>query len=286
VSDPAPDRPAPDEATILELITHGELEVVGRLVDASNATLLSSLALDGMTGRCVYKPVAGERPLWDFPSRTLARREVAAYALSAATGWNVVPPTVLRDGPFGPGSVQWWVDSGVTDPEGEPLAAEPGAGLVDVVPRRSVPEGWLHVLDAENYDGSSVALVHADDEALRRMAVFDAVANNADRKGGHVLRDAAGAVFGVDHGLTFNLDDKLRTVLWGWAGDRLTTEAVEVLDRLEAELGPDGPLHGVLADLLSPQEADRTHTRVVRLLAKRRHPRPGPGRPQIPWPAF
>jgi len=283
---PAPDRPAPDEASILELITRGELEVVGRLVDASNATLLSSLALDGVSGRCVYKPVAGERPLWDFPSRTLARREVAAYALSAATGWNVVPPTVLRDGPFGPGSVQWWVDSGATDPDGEPLAAEPGAGLVDVVPRHAVPEGWLHVLDAENYDGSSVALVHADDDALRRMAVFDAVANNADRKGGHVLRDAAGAVFGVDHGLTFNLDEKLRTVLWGWAGDRLTAEAVEVLTRLEADLSPDGPLRAVLADLLSEQEADRTHTRVVRLLAKRRHPRPGPGRPQIPWPAF
>jgi uncharacterized repeat protein (TIGR03843 family) len=275
-----------DEPAIVELITHGELEVVGRLVDASNATLLSGLTLDGLSGRCVYKPVAGERPLWDFPGRTLARREVAAYALSAATGWRVVPPTVLRDGPFGPGSVQWWVDAGGRDADGDPLVAEAGAGLVDVVARSAVPAGWLHVLDAENYDGSSVALVHADDRSLRRMAVFDVVANNADRKGGHILRDAAGGVFGVDHGLTFNVEEKLRTVLWGWAGDRLTDEAVEVLSRLDGQLCPDGPLHAVLTDLLSGAEAARTHTRVVRLLAKKRHPRPGPGRPQIPWPAF
>ncbi len=285
MSQPA-DRPALDPPAVLELITHGELEVLGRLVDASNATLLCGLTLAGVTGRCVYKPAAGERPLWDFPARTLARREVAAYALSAATGWNVVPPTVLRDGPFGPGSVQWWVDAGGTDADGDPLVADPGAGLVDVVARDAVPDGWLHVLDAENYDGSSVALVHADDASLRRMAVFDVVANNADRKGGHILRDAAGSVFGVDHGLTFNLDEKLRTVLWGWAGDRLTGEAAQVLTRLEAELCQDGPLRAVLADLLSSREADRTHSRVVRLLARRRHPRPGPGRPQIPWPAF
>lgn len=275
-----------DEGAILDLLSRGELEVVGRLVDASNATLLARVELDGVQGRCVYKPVAGERPLWDFPSRTLAYREVAAYRLSAATGWGVVPPTVLRDGPFGPGSAQWWVDSGRVDEDGDPVVAEPGAGLVDVVAPRRVPEGWLTVLEAEGYDGSPVVLAHADDPALRRMSLFDAVANNADRKGGHVLRDPSGKVFGVDHGLTFNLDEKLRTVLWGWAGERLEPDAVEVLTALESRLADGEPLFTDLVDLLSREEVERTRGRAVRLLAKNRHPRPGPGRPAIPWPAF
>jgi uncharacterized repeat protein (TIGR03843 family) len=276
----------PDTPT-LDLLARGPLDVLGRLVDASNATLLAGVSLDGIQARCVYKPVAGERPLWDFPARTLARREVAAYLLSAATGWHVVPPTVLRDdGPFGPGSVQLWVCGDGVDGDGDPVEAEPGAGLVDVVPPGRTPPGWRHVLDAEGYDGTPVALVHADDPALRRMSVFDVVANNADRKGGHVLRDGTGSVFGVDHGLTFNLDDKLRTVLWGWAGERLTGEAREVLQRLVADLEGEGPLCRRLAGLLSRAEVERTTGRASTLLAAGRHPRPTFGRPSIPWPAF
>jgi uncharacterized repeat protein (TIGR03843 family) len=164
--------------------------------------------------------------------------------------------------------------------------AEPGAGLIDVTTRAAVPDGWLHVVDAEDYDGRRVVLVHADDVSLRHMAVFDVVANNADRKGGHVLRDLRGKVFGVDHGLTFNTDDKLRTVLWGWAGKKLTAEAVEVLTAMETDLDDDGPLRAALAPLLSRAEIERTRERIVDLLAKGRHPRPGHGRPMIPWPAF
>jgi uncharacterized repeat protein (TIGR03843 family) len=289
--------PELDAADALEVLARGEIEVRGRLVDASNATLLAQASLDGVQALCVYKPVAGERPLWDFPSRTLAHREVSTYLLSAATGWDLVPPTTLRaDGPFGPGSVQWWVLGG-PDPDADPEAgpdgdsdelpvAEPGAGLVDVVPPGRRPAGWLHVVEAMGWDGDRVALVHADDDDLRRMCVLDAVANNADRKGGHILRGADGHVYGVDHGLTFNEDDKLRTVLWGWAGDPLTSEAIEVLTRLEADLAGDGELRRALLDLLDRREVQRTLGRVRTLLRSGRHPRPGGGRPSIPWPAF
>ena len=285
---PSPaDGGALEPEDLLDLLSRGELEVRGRLVEASNATLYAAATLAGVEVRCVYKPVAGERPLWDFPSRTLARREVAAYVLSAATGWDVVPATVFRaDGPFGPGSVQAWVGEAVLDEDGDPLPIDPGAGVVDVVAPDAVPAGWLQVLRARSYEGSPVSLVHADDPALRRMAVFDVVANNADRKGGHVLRDPGGGLFGVDHGLTFNVEDKLRTVLWGWAGRRLPDDVVEVLRALAADLGDGGPLYRGLGDLLAPAEVDHTLSRLRRLVETRRHPRPDAGRHPVPWPAF
>jgi uncharacterized repeat protein (TIGR03843 family) len=275
----------PDEAAVLELLRFGEIDVRGRLSDASNATLYATVALDGVAAACVYKPVAGERPLWDFPRHTLARRETAAYELSAGAGWDVVPPTVLRDGPFGEGSVQWWVTAGGDDGDGDPLPGEPGAGLIDVVPAGRVPDGWLEVLQAEGPDGRPVALVHADDDTLRRMALFDAVANNTDRKGGHVLRHAGGAVYGVDHGLTFNVDDKLRTVLWGWAGRRLDPGSCEALDRLTSALA-GGPLRERLGGLLAPDEVERTAQRAAVLRRRARFPRPSGDHPSIPWPAF
>jgi len=232
---------------VLELLRHGELEIVGRLVEASNATLYCAVTLDGVTAACVHKPVVGERPLWDFPDGTLAHREVAAYAVSDATGWGIAPPTVLRDGPFGPGMCQLWID---VDP------------TVDVV-----------------------ALVRSDDERLRRIAVFDAVVNNADRKGGHLLPTAEGQVYGVDHGVCFSAEDKLRTVLWGWAGHRLTDEALDVLRSLRAELG-GGDLDRELSGLLTAEELDMTRRRVERLLRTGRHPEPSGNWPPVPWPPF
>jgi uncharacterized repeat protein (TIGR03843 family) len=275
-----------DEPARVELLSRGELTVRGRLVDASNATLLADVALDGVSAACVYKPVAGERPLWDFPNRTLARREVAAYLLSAGSGLGVVPVTVMRDGPFGPGSVQWWVDAGEVDADGDPVGGEPGAGLVDVLAPSELPTGWRRILDAEGLDGRPVVLAHADDPVLRRMAVFDIVANNADRKGGHVVRDAEGAVYGVDHGLTFNLDDKLRTVLWGWAGERIPAADRELLAVLANDLDCGGDVRSGLADLLADDEVTRTAQRARALVSAGRYPRPTIGRPPIPWPAF
>ncbi len=264
-----------DLDTALTLLREGTIAVAGRLVDASNATLFCDISHDGTSGRCVYKPVAGERPLWDFPDGTLAGREVAAFAVSEATGWGVVPPTVLRDGPFGPGMVQLWIDT-VDDDEGVPL--------VDVLAPAAVPDGWLRVMDALGSDGEPVVLGHADDPRLRRMTVLDVVLNNADRKGGHVLTDPYGRVLGVDHGVSFHVEPKLRTVLWGWAGAPLHASEREVLERLGSEL--DDGLGAQLAELVSRREVRAARRRVDRLLSEGRLPFPVDGWPAIPWPPF
>ena len=230
----------------LDLLRTGTLSVEGRLVDASNTTLYCALTRDELTTACVYKPVRGERPLWDFPDGTLAEREAAAYVVSAALGWNVVPPTVLRDGPFGEGMVQLWID---------------GDETVDLT-----------------------VLVREDIAPLRRMAVFDAVINNADRKGGHLIPMPDGHVYGVDHGVSFHQQDKLRTLLWGWAGEPLTDEAVDALSALRAEL--EGSLGEALGALLTRREVAAVNRRVDRLLTTRRHPEPSGDWPAVPWPPF
>jgi len=288
-----------EEPELLKLLAEGDLDLQGRIAGASNATLYASVTLDGVSTGCVYKPISGEKPLWDFPSRTLGLRETASYVLSAYSGLGVVPPTVLREGPFGPGSVQLWINAPDGDAEDEPgvglgglplavepVMGEPGAGVVDVLPPGAMPHDWKQVLVAEDAAGDPVVLAHADDPGLRRMALFDAVANNTDRKGGHILRSADGRLFGVDHGLTFNLDDKLRTVLWGWAGEPLEDEACEVLDRLVTDLTGDGELRTSLADLLEDDEVARTARRAARLLRRRRYPKPPGDWHAIPWPPF
>jgi uncharacterized repeat protein (TIGR03843 family) len=269
---------------LLEVLSRGQLTVEGRLVDASNATLLALAELDGVELACVYKPTAGERPLWDFAESTLGLREVAAYEVSSALGWGLVPPTAWReDGPFGQGMAQAWVTA--TDGGDMP----PGGGLVDVVDQGATPEGWLEVLDAHGAGGRPVTLVHADDDDLRRMCVFDSVVNNADRKGGHVLRgriqrEAEPATYGVDHGVTFSEDEKLRTVLWGWSGTALEEELLSDLERLRAAL--DGELAVGLSELLTRKELTRTRQRVTRRIREAAYPLPGDGWPSLPWPAF
>jgi uncharacterized repeat protein (TIGR03843 family) len=235
--DAAPEPAAVDADRVLELLRAGEIDIEGRLVDASNATLYCAISDPAMTAACVYKPIRGERPLWDFPDGTLAYREVAAYRVSEATGWSIVPPTVLRDGPVGPGMVQLWID-------------------VD-----------------ESVD--LAALVRARQPALRRMALFDAVVNNADRKGGHLLPLPDGHVYGVDHGVCFSVEPKLRTVLWGWRGERLDDDELFVLSDLRAQLA--GPLCTDLQALLAPDEVEATTARVDALLAAGCFPFPSPG---------
>ncbi|SCF25791.1 conserved hypothetical protein [Micromonospora purpureochromogenes] len=264
-------QPRQDGSAALRLLRDGELALEGRLVDASNTTLRGILTLGGRTARCVYKPVRGERPLWDFPDGTLAGREVAAYLVSRATGWDLVPPTVLRDGPFGPGSCQLWID--------EPDDAEP---LVGFVPAEAVPPRWFPVAAARDDDGAAYALAHADDPRLARLAVLDAVLNNADRKGGHVLVGADDRLYGVDHGVCFHVEEKLRTVLWGWAGRQLPPDAVEMLDvlagRVAGELGEELSAHltiGEIAELAA---------RTDRLREAGRYPQPPQDWPAMPWP--
>lgn len=229
----------------LVLLAAGDISIEGRVVDASNATFYCAVTSAGTTAACVYKPVAGERPLWDFPDGTLAEREVAAYEVSAATGWLIVPPTVYRDGPLGPGMVQLWI------------AEDPEVDLLGLIRSR-------------------------DSAQLRRVAVFDAVVNNADRKGGHLLPTRDGHVYGVDHGVTFHADEKLRTVLWQWAGKRIPADAVDALQSLRADL--DGRLGECLAGLLTTRELRRTSRRLDRLIATGKHPEPSDDWPAVPWP--
>ncbi|MEU6059473.1 SCO1664 family protein [Streptomyces sp. NPDC047097] len=268
---PAPDAvPAPD--ALLEVLAEGELTVRGQVREASNAVLLCTAAHRGREVDCVYKPVAGERPLWDFPDGTLAEREVAAYAVSEATGWGLVPPTVLRDGPYGPGMVQLWVES---DPDAELLALvdgdEPG-------------EGWKAIGYAQVEEDRTALLVHADDLRLRRLAVLDAVVNNADRKGGHLLPAPDGRLHAIDHGVTFHTEDKLRTLLWGWAGEPLPEEARDTLAALAEALAPAAPLATRLAELITPDELTALRARVAALRTSGRHPEPSGQWPAIPWP--
>ncbi|MEU9272843.1 SCO1664 family protein [Streptomyces sp. NBC_00015] len=273
----APERIPPGGVTTTdpaaaELLARGELTVRGRIRDASNAALYCTVAHEGREAACVYKPVAGERPLWDFPDGTLAQREVAAYEVSEATGWGLVPPTVLREGPYGEGMCQLWIE---TAPEADLLA------LVDA----QEPEpGWRAIGFAEVGEGRTALLVHADDERLRRLAVLDAVINNADRKGGHLLPTADGRLYGIDHGVTFNAENKLRTLLWGWAGEPLTGEAVDVLKGLRGALEPGGRLAVTLAALITPAEVDATRARADALLEAGKHPEPSGDWPAIPWP--
>ncbi|OLE24282.1 MAG: phosphatidylinositol kinase [Actinobacteria bacterium 13_1_20CM_3_71_11] len=255
----------------LELLRAGTLELEGRLVEASNTTLRAYLTLDGVSARCVYKPVRGERPLWDFPDGTLAGREVSAYLLAEATGWACVPPTVLRDGPLGPGACQLWIEE-----------SDEAEQVLGFVPADAVPEGWYGVMSAQDSDGSPYVLAHADDLRLSHLAVFDVVANNADRKGGHILSTVDGHVYGVDHGLCFHVENKLRTILWGWIGEPLPDPAVEVLGKLRAELS--GTLGAALAEHLTVTEVARVGTRVDALLAAGRFPAPSRAWPAVPWP--
>lgn len=260
------------QETVLAVLERGELDVTGRLVQASNGTFYAQARLDGCELTCVYKPIRGERPLWDFTDGTLADREVAAYLISEAAGWTVVPATVMRDGPFGPGMAQHWID--VTDDE-----------PVSIVPEGEVPDGWLHVLDAYDTRDRPVSLVHEDTERLRRMAVFDVVVNNADRKGGHVLPDESGTLYGCDHGVTLHQEHKLRTVLWGWAGEPLGDDEATALEELRSRIGEAG-LREQLHSHLVPAEYDALLARIDRLLTRRRMPNPSGRGPSIPWPAF
>jgi uncharacterized repeat protein (TIGR03843 family) len=263
-----------------EVLRDGELTVIGRIRSASNGTFLCESTLGESSVHCVYKPIAGEAPLWDFPDGTLAGRERAAYLVSAKLGWNIVPYTIIRHGPAGPGMLQKWVQQPGDAVDTEP---RPGPDLVDLFPAGTKQPGYLPVLRALDYAGDQVVLMHADDIRLYRMAVFDVLINNADRKGGHVLRDLDGHIFGVDHGVCLHVENKLRTVLWGWAGkpiDDHTLEAVAgLVDALGNQFGDE------LAEQITRAEVAALRMRARALLNNPVMPGPNRHRP-IPWPAF
>ncbi|MDN5684243.1 SCO1664 family protein [Corynebacterium glyciniphilum] len=250
----------------------GDLELEGRIVSASNGTFRGQI---GET-TVVYKPLIGEKPLWDFPDRTLARREVAAYTLSDALGFRIVPLTWLRDGPFGEGMVQLWCEP-LTGPGPVELVATPDASRLE-------QDGWRHVLDGVDEEDEPVSLFHEDSTPLRRMALFDVLANNADRKIGHILPMADGHRYGVDHGLTFHTENKLRTVLWGWVGEHLSDDELAAVRQVRD--GLDGRLGDSFDELLSVAEVVALADRCDQLLSTGRFPGPRSDMPAAPWPLY
>ena len=239
----------------------GALEVVGRLTEASNATFLTRDEAERMW---VYKPVVGEAPLWDFPRGTLSRREVAAHDLSEALGFGVVPLTLWHDGPAGEGSLQAWVEGGVTD-------------LVDLLRPEQLDETWLPVVAGVDEHDKPIFLAHRDDPRLRAMCLFDLVINNSDRKAGHIISEGD-RIFGVDHGVSMHVADKFRTVLWGFANQPLTPDEETVLQGVARLPGPP--------EGLSAEEWDAMAGRAEVLLGAGLFPGPSHQWPAIPWPAW
>lgn len=229
---------------ILEVLNSGSLEILGQFTWGSNSIFL--VKLDNNI-EAIYKPVRGEQPLWDFPSESLAGREVAAYLLSEALGWGLVPPTVLRgDAPFGSGSLQLRIQH---DPE-------------------------------QHYFTFDKAAL----ERLRPAAVFDLIANNADRKGGHILLDPAGKLWLIDHGICFHAEPKLRTVIWDFATEPIPTDLLADVTKLRDQLTPSSQLTLELAKYLNEEELAALSVRVAALLADPVFPVPSEEQRQVPWP--
>jgi uncharacterized repeat protein (TIGR03843 family) len=239
------------------------LKIIGQMVNASNSTLV----VEDEANRYIYKPESGERPLWDFPNGTLHKRERAAFVMSEILAWNLVPKTQLSEGPYGVGSLQNWLEAQVT--------------VVDIFPPGEVPDKWLTVITGLDENGHEVTLAHANEPRLKQIAVFDALINNADRKAGHILTDQDGNLFGIDHGLTFHDEDKLRTVLWGWINEPIPEDLLSDLVAAASKI-PSSEL----TQLLSEAEISALLERLEHLITTKKMPIPSPHWPAVPWPVF
>jgi len=233
--------------TILALLQEGKMELQGRFVSSSNYTFYVLVSHGSQKAFTVYKPIRGERPLWDFPEETLALREVAAFLVSEALGWGIVPPTVYRpDGPYGAGSLQLYIQ------------AEPD----------------VHYFN----------LPEADKPALRQIALFDLLINNADRKGGHLLKDLSGKLWVIDHGICFHAEPKLRTVIWDFAGEAISEKLLDDVAQFHDRLTNEPDLKTAIHSLLSPRETAALRRRAAAVLAQRCYPTPREGERNFPWP--
>ena len=232
---------------ILQILTHGQIEVEGLIPWSSNATLLVTVREGELATLAVYKPQGGERPLWDFEYGSLGMREVAAYLVCESLGWSLIPPTVLRRGPHGLGSVQFFVDA----------------------------QQDAHFFTLEDDPA------YARD--LQRLAAFDVIANNTDRKSGHCLLDKQGRLWAIDNALTFHQEPKLRTVIWNYAGEPLPAGILADLCSLDELLAGESQLGAALIQLLSQGEVAALRHRLRHLIETGRFPEPGPGR-VVPWP--
>lgn len=236
-----------DLSTILELLTKGRLEVEGMLPYSSNYTLLTRVEQNDLQALAVYKPCRGERPLWDFPRGTLYQREVAAYLISEALDFDLVPPTVPREGPYGIGALQLFIDH---DEEAHLFTMQQEGGF---------------------------------EEAILQLAAFDCLINNADRKSGHCLKGRDGRLWAIDHGISFHHEYKLRTVLWDFVGQPFPPDIAAALNHLQTRLDQQDSIAKTLAGLLNPVEMRALRRRLNNLVSTGVYPAPGPG-PNIPWP--
>ena len=227
--------------TSSETLSIGDIKVIGRLIDASNATLMGEIASPNSSIKVIYKPIAGEKPLWDFQDGNLAFREYCAFLVSDLAGFNIVPATILRDGPFGLGMVQQWIEIDRT---------------VDVL-----------------------EFGQSEDRQLRKLALFDSIINNTDRKYGHLLIDSDKKLFGCDHGVSFHSQNKLRTVIWQFAGQKFTTEEMALLERTR-----EVDFNGVFENYLTDIEVSAFLDRINALIASGTFPFPSDEWPAIPWP--
>jgi len=231
---------------IIALLSNGEMRLEGIMPWSSNYTFLAVVAQDNVELLAIYKPCKGERPLWDFPHGTLCKREYAAFLVSEALGWGLVPATVLRDGPHGPGSVQLFIDC---DPE-------------------------------QHY----FTLKDEHPEEFKRVALFDALLNNTDRKGGHCLVDRAGKIWAIDHGVTFHCEPKLRTVIWDYAGQTIPDAMLRDLKRFQKGICGDEPIAKNLRQLIDRHELEALRGRLDELIADGTFPSPNSDWYTIPWP--
>ena len=232
---------------MLTLLQEGEMEIQGRFVSSSNYTFYVLVSHGAQKTFSVYKPIQGERPLWDFPEETLALREVAAFLVSEALGWGIVPPTIYRaDGPYGAGSLQLFIQ------------AEP--------------------------ETHYFTLSEADKPALRQIALFDLLINNADRKGGHLLKDLSGKLWVIDHGICFHAEPKLRTVIWDFAGENIPGPLLDDVAQFHTRLKSEQDLKTAINSLLSPLEVTALRRRAETILAERCYPPPKAGERNFPWP--
>jgi uncharacterized repeat protein (TIGR03843 family) len=245
-AEPPADDAGDQTRRIVRLLERGSIEPVGQVVWGSNYTYLVNVSGEGSTMQAIYKPARGERPLWDFPHGSLVEREAAAFLVSEALGWGLVPPTILRrDGPAGAGSLQLYIEAD--------------------------PEEHYFTLNPDQKD------------RLRPLVLFDILVNNADRKGGHILLDGEGALWSIDHGVCFHVEPKLRTVVWDFVGEPIPGNLLEDIKSLREQLSVGITLEKELSFLLSEQELEAMRQRARALLAEPFFPEPGPGRP-YPWP--
>jgi uncharacterized repeat protein (TIGR03843 family) len=244
-----PDRQPLSIERVLDLLARGQVESKGLMPWGSNYTFLTSVTDEDLQVLAIYKPREGERPLWDFPEGTLCNREVAAFVVSEALNWFIVPPTVLRDGPQGVGMLQLYVE---VDPN----------------------EHYFTLRDKARFT-----------EQFERIVLFDLLINNADRKSGHCLRDGDDHIWAIDHGVAFSVEPKLRTVLWDYADRPIPAELHEDLCAFRARFDrPDDPAITTLRRLLDRREITALKRRTDRLIEADCFPRPQPGYRQIPWP--